>query len=475
MTTTDKSRADALKTIAEFPVTDRANMDALNMRKIAADAIAAPVEQHEAAPADVICFADQVALRTAIDLAECMGTFDGKKAAHLREIVAAQPVPSAPLEGTGNGADERAPSVASHMWMPADIPDPVEVPQDFGDRKAYAFKDPEAGEHDPWYVVLPNMAVLKLGYHADDAVDRAHAEFIAAAVNRAVSNHSTPPMMPEHERAAFDMSDEEWLDVFERVQKTVPNVFGSYMKVRAEFAREVIRIANTIRASSPTIPPDERTALIAERDAAIMSTHRQALCIQQCAAHIGRETPATIDGLPLAVKRVVEELAARTARPEPLSADDREAMIRAREYVFDWQSEHGITLTVGAINHLARLMVGARAAASQPAAAAGQEAVGCLTVSRFRGLVNTDFDYYGSLSDGSYELYTAPPAQVATRQRLTDAQLRKSLSQAWNLGQTYWQQADSEYASQNRKSDGTRDKYLALVEETCAILGAKHE
>ncbi|WP_249220701.1 hypothetical protein [Burkholderia cenocepacia] len=51
MTTTDKNRADALKTIAEFPVTDPANMDALNMRKIAADAIAAPVEQHEAAPA----------------------------------------------------------------------------------------------------------------------------------------------------------------------------------------------------------------------------------------------------------------------------------------------------------------------------------------------------------------------------------------------------------------------------------------
>jgi hypothetical protein len=47
--------------------------------------------------------------------------------------------------------------------------------------------------------------------------------------------------------------------------------------------------------------------LIAERDAAIMSTHRQALCIHQCAAHIGPETPATIDGLPLAVRRVVLE------------------------------------------------------------------------------------------------------------------------------------------------------------------------
>ncbi|MCA8026528.1 hypothetical protein [Burkholderia cepacia] len=53
------------------------------------------------------------------------------------------------------------------------------------------------------------------------------------------------------ERVAFDMSDAEWCDVFERIQKTVPNVFGSYMKVRAEFAREAIRIAAAARASSP--------------------------------------------------------------------------------------------------------------------------------------------------------------------------------------------------------------------------------
>ncbi|WP_175878852.1 hypothetical protein [Burkholderia sp. BCC0097] len=44
-------RADALRTIAEFPITDPANMDALNMRKIAYDALAAsPVEQPAAAP-----------------------------------------------------------------------------------------------------------------------------------------------------------------------------------------------------------------------------------------------------------------------------------------------------------------------------------------------------------------------------------------------------------------------------------------
>lgn len=40
-------------------------------------------------------------------------------------------------------------------------------------------------------------------------------------------------------------------------------------------------------------------------DEACDSTHRQAHCINQCAAHIGTDTPATIDGLPLAVKHVV--------------------------------------------------------------------------------------------------------------------------------------------------------------------------
>ncbi|UEP42716.1 helix-turn-helix domain-containing protein [Burkholderia sp. B21-005] len=40
-------------------------------------------------------------------------------------------------------------------------------------------------------------------------------------------------------------------------------------------------------------------------------------------------------------------------------ADERAAMVRARAAVFDWQGEHGITLTVGAINDLARLLVDA--------------------------------------------------------------------------------------------------------------------
>lgn len=46
----------------------------------------------------------------------------------------------------------------------------------------------------------------------------------------------------------------------------------------------------------------------------------------------------------------------------------------------------------------------------------------------------------------------------------------KALRRAWQLGQTYWQQADSEYTSQHRKADETQGKFYALVEETRTAL-----
>ena len=52
------------------------------------------------------------------------------------------------------------------------------------------------------------------------------------------------------------------------------------------------------------------------------------------------------------------------------------------------------------------------------------------------------------------------------------AMVSKALREAYNLGQRYWQQADSEYISQHKKADDTRAKFLALVEETCAELAA---
>lgn len=44
--------------------------------------------------------------------------------------------------------------------------------------------------------------------------------------------------------------------------------------------------------------------------------------------------------------------------------------------------------------------------------------------------------------------------------------LQQALRRAFNLGQTYWQQADSEYTSQHRKADETAAKFDALVTET---------
>lgn len=46
----------------------------------------------------------------------------------------------------------------------------------------------------------------------------------------------------------------------------------------------------------------------------------------------------------------------------------------------------------------------------------------------------------------------------------------KAMNRAWHLGQTYWHQADSESYSQNRKSDDTRAKFLALVDEVATLL-----
>jgi hypothetical protein len=48
--------------------------------------------------------------------------------------------------------------------------------------------------------------------------------------------------------------------------------------------------------------------------------------------------------------------------------------------------------------------------------------------------------------------------------------IRKALTRAWHLGQTYWQQGDSESYSQNRKSDETLATFRAFVDDTIAAL-----
>ena len=57
----------------------------------------------------------------------------------------------------------------------------------------------------------------------------------------------------------------------------------------------------------------------------------------------------------------------------------------------------------------------------------------------------------------------------ATLEDKADA-VSKALCRAWQLGQTYWQQADSEYTSQHRKADETQAKFQMLVDETRAAV-----
>ena len=58
-------------------------------------------------------------------------------------------------------------------------------------------------------------------------------------------------------------------------------------------------------------------------------------------------------------------------------------------------------------------------------------AVGCLTISRFRGsdaMVNHDFDYYGNLPDGSYSVYTHPARSgVVSNKDVDEAMLAYNL------------------------------------------------
>jgi hypothetical protein len=49
---------------------------------------------------------------------------------------------------------------------------------------------------------------------------------------------------------------------------------------------------------------------------------------------------------------------------------------------------------------------------------------------------------------------------------MNSEELRSALRLAFNLGQTYWQQADSDYTSQWKKADVTLAKFKQLVEDT---------
>lgn len=57
---------------------------------------------------------------------------------------------------------------------------------------------------------------------------------------------------------------------------------------------------------------------------------------------------------------------------------------------------------------------------------------------------------------------------------MTDTELmRSALKRAFSLGQTYWQQADSEYYTQWKKADVTESTFKQLVEDTLAAISNK--
>jgi hypothetical protein len=51
---------------------------------------------------------------------------------------------------------------------------------------------------------------------------------------------------------------------------------------------------------------------------------------------------------------------------------------------------------------------------------------------------------------------------------MTSEELRAALKRAYNLGQTYWQQADSEYSSHWKKAEVTEATFRQLVDDTVA-------
>lgn len=348
MKTTDNSRADALTEAVTHTIdtigrqldliAERAPGNILDkvpvVRSLTAhkrrlEKALATVEQHDAAPAGDVArnvehTTPQVeALQRAIKNAYIkpeheeigreyfgLGFMAGARAVTDAPSIA-QPAPSAPLEGTGNGADERALYERLHTLMPEWYP-------------------------DAWDDLPPKYRDA----YATAALSRAPRTEVAGAVPR------------------LDDAD---IDV---IAESMPGGLGSFMKQWGwrQFARAV---------------EDEVRLLIPSADAAA----------------------APADGL----TPVVGPVSVHRTHPN-------------QAYVtLGFGSEELCSAFLKALNKLY-----ARAAAPQPAAAAGQEAVAYTHPDRLGRLASGKVQCEtlwskDLLDDGDIPLYTAPPAQVATR------------------------------------------------------------
>lgn len=58
---------------------------------------------------------------------------------------------------------------------------------------------------------------------------------------------------------------------------------------------------------------------------------------------------------------------------------------------------------------------------------------------------------------------------------LTDDEIRAAMRRAFNFGQTFWQQADSESNAQNKRADVTYAAFKKLVDDTVSQAALKRE
>lgn len=151
-----------------------------------------------------------------------------------------------------------------------------------------------------------------------------------------------------------------------------------------------------------------------------------------------------------------------------------EALRKELGYLLDreWQKVLRPVLLKRIGLYLAEIKAHAAEAAHSEAQAEPVEAIGCLSIRRFRGcdsMVNHDFDYFGSLPDGDYRLYTHPPAQPPDAR---DAALLQ-----WAVGRWNAEVANRPLANVHRRSldDAWRQVVRHAGGDDVVILGPRHD
>jgi len=477
--TTDKSRADALTEAVTLTIdtigrqldliAERAPgnfldkvpvVRSLTAHKKRLEKALAAVEQHEAAPTEVTADWGGDFERKArvggfnLSREETGGDYchDGSAAAWLwyysgrldQACSAAQPAPSAPLEGTGNGADERAAWFSAVMNAAASLEDAANWLTDPDSKRiiegSAAFARKRANEL--WSVRAPRTEVagaVPEGWKlvpiepTDEMITagiaKGDSEFYGDALVRAEVRSDYQAMIdaaPAPVRYQILTEDGGWLDVpreyYERFKSdtTLTRVaplgfvqepcahdessiekhfddYGFYLHGFEEEDREAFFQAALALVNAPQ-PPSGDTAA-APADCAHDYVRSDHVCIE-CGEQPGHPT-----------------------------ADERASF--DYDDVVSICDAHGICLPVDCVEMVVDIvklsgLLPAGAAASQPAAAAGQEAVAHILPRDLEALrtysQQCQVVLYREPRKTRVPLYTAPPAQVATRQGLTDGQ-----------------------------------------------------